>query len=538
MQFKLINMKLKYYFSSLALIGLFFLNNQFLKAQPVGNKPPVSAVKPVPSPMNPVKIDLKNIGREPGIYKIKVKINGFNNVPLYLADNFGDKQYMRDTCQLDENGVGTFTGNLKLQRGLYMIVSPQLDAYFELPITDDQDFSFEADKTFDETKIKIVGSLENQAFVEFQNHRNFYGKEKYGLDTMYKNAQRLKDEEKANQYKARIIEIEKKDKEFRDNYNAKYPNHLLTKISNAFEPVKFPEGVKLDSFQEYYYYKTHYWDNVDFSEAGLIRAPGGLLIRKLNEFIDRVSFQDPDSLVVSVDYVMNKTKKYSEIQKYFVQHLTSKFQDKKIMCMDNVTYHLINEYYCKGKAWWYDDTAGMRKMCEEGAKAIPTYCGKIAPNLKMSDTAGKFHELYSKLGKVTILFFYDPTCGHCKEVIPIVARVHNKLKNNGVVVYAVSTENKYDEWRAMMKNNSDLKNWINVCRTDRYAPWPYYKLDYNINSNPQIFILDENGRILGKKLDEHQLEFFIESILYEKKLIDYKPTPPKEKPAKTEKAEG
>ena len=43
---------------------------------------------------------------------------------------------------------------------------------------------------------------------------------------------------------------------------------------------------------------------------------------------------------------------------------------------------------------------------------------------------------------------------------------------------------------------------------------------------------DENAKIIGKKIDEHQLEFFVESILYEKGLIDYKPTVPKEKPAK------
>jgi hypothetical protein len=45
-------------------------------------------------------------------------------------------------------------------------------------------------------------------------------------------------------------------------------------------------------------------------------------------------------------------------------------------------------------------------------------------------------------------------------------------------------------------------------------------------------VLDENAKIIGKKIDEHQLEFFVESILYEKGLIDYKPAIPKEKPAK------
>jgi hypothetical protein len=48
--------------------------------------------------------------------------------------------------------------------------------------------------------------------------------------------------------------------------------------------------------------------------------------------------------------------------------------------------------------------------------------------------------------------------------------------------------------------------------------------------------LDENGRIIGKKIHEDQLEFFIESLLFEKGIISTKPTPPVEK--KEEKAEG
>ncbi|MDP2176412.1 MAG: DUF5106 domain-containing protein [Bacteroidota bacterium] len=476
--------------------------------------------------------DVRNIGRSPGRYSIKVKINGLKNVPLYLADNFGDKQYMRDTCQLDANGVGVFTGEPRFQRGLYMIVFPTLEGYFELPITDDQDFYFEADTSLDESKIKISGSLENEAFAQYQKQRIVFGKERYQLENLYKEARSQKNETLLSEIKVKIDTLEKNDLAFRENFKTKNPNHLLSKFFTAFQPIVIPKDLKLDSLQEYYYYRTHFWDNIDFAESGLIRAPQGLMIRKLNDYMDKVTFQDPDSLVQSVDDVLNKTLPFTEIQKYFIQHLTSKFQDRKIMCQDNVTIHIINKYYCTGKAWWYNDTAGLRKMCEDAGKALPTMCGKTAPNLRLADTSGRYYELYQNLGKVTILFFYDPTCGHCKEVIPIVNQVYNKLKSKGVVVYAVSTENKYEEWRKMLKEKPELNGWINVCKTDRYYPWPIYKQDYNIVANPTLFVLDENGKILGKKLDEHQLEFFIESILYEKKIIDYKPTPPKEKPAK------
>lgn len=483
------------------------------------------------------KFDASQVGRDKGSYAIKVKLKGFKNAPIYLADNFGDKQYLRDTCMLDANGVGTFEGNLKLQRGMYMIVFPQMQAFYELPITADQEFYFEADTNADETTVKVTGSVENEAFVEYQRIRAINGKNRYYLDQDMKNAKLANNDTLYMRLKTQRDSLDAQDIRFRESFVSKNSSHFVTKLFKAFQSIKIPQNPNpLDSMFDYRYFRDHYWDNVDFNESGLIRAPQGLLSAKLNEYIDKVSFQDPDSLVNAVDIAIGKTVPFTETQKYFVQYLTNKFQDRKIMCQDNVTIHLIDKYYCQNEAWWYDDTAGKRKMCEEAKKALPTLCGKTTPDLNMADTAGKMHRLYENLGRYTILFFYDPTCGHCKEVIPVVNRVFLEHKKNGIKVYAVSTENQYDEWRKMMRSRPELQGWINVCRVDRYAPWPYYKQDYNIVANPTMFILDENGRIIGKKIHEDQLEFFIESLLFEKGIISTKPTPPLEK--KEEKAEG
>ncbi len=483
------------------------------------------------------KFDASQVGRDKGSYAIKVKLKGFKNAPIYLADNFGDKQYLRDTCMLDANGVGTFEGTLKLQRGMYMIVFPQMQAFYELPITADQEFYFEADTNADETTVKVTGSVENEAFVEYQRIRAINGKNRYYLDQDMKNAKLANNDTLYMRLKTQRDSLDAQDIRFRESFVSKNSSHFVTKLFKAFQSIKIPQNPNpLDSMFDYRYFRDHYWDNVDFNESGLIRAPQGLLAAKLNEYIDKVSFQDPDSLVNAVDIAIGKTVPFTETQKYFVQYLTNKFQDRKIMCQDNVTIHLIDKYYCQNEAWWYDDTAGKRKMCEEAKKALPTLCGKTTPDLNMADTAGKMHRLYENLGRFTILFFYDPTCGHCKEVIPVVNRVFLEHKKNGIKVYAVSTENQYDEWRKMMRSRPELQGWINVCRVDRYAPWPFYKQDYNIVANPTMFILDENGRIIGKKIHEDQLEFFIESLLFEKGIISTKPTPPLEK--KEEKAEG
>ncbi|MCC6818707.1 MAG: DUF5106 domain-containing protein [Bacteroidia bacterium] len=477
------------------------------------------------------KFDVKNIGRDPGTYAIKVKIKGLNNIDIYLADNFADKQYFRDTCHLDANGVGTFTGNPKLQRGMYMIVFPQMDWWFELPITDDQVFYFEADTSKDETKIKVEGSAENIAFAAYQKQRAINGRRSYDLEQQIKQANASGNTELKKALTAERDSLEKVFFNFREKYMTDNSNHLLTKIFKAFTTVKIPANPDpKDSMYDYRFYKNHFWDNIDFNESGLIRAPQGLLTKKIDDYIDKLVFQDYDSLTRAVDYLIGLTVPNTEIQKYFVQYLTQKFQDRKVMCMDNITIHMINRYYCTGRAWWYDDTAGKKKMCDEARRATPTMCGKTAPDLNLADTAGKFHRLYENMGIFTIVFFYDPTCGHCKQAIPIVNAVYQKYKAQGIKVYAVSTEGKYTEWRKLVRENKDVQDWLNVCKTNEYGEWPLYRYYYNIQSNPTIFILDSDAKILGKKIDEHQLEFFLGSLLFEKGLLKERPQPPKDKP--------
>ena len=183
------------------------------------------------------KFDASQVGRDKGSYAIKVKLKGFKNAPIYLADNFGDKQYLRDTCMLDANGVGTFEGNLKLQRGMYMIVFPQMQAFYELPITADQEFYFEADTNADETTVKVTGSVENEAFVEYQRIRAINGKNRYYLDQDMKNAKLATNDTLYMRLKTQRDSLDAQDIRFRESFVSKNSSHFVTKLFKAFQSI-------------------------------------------------------------------------------------------------------------------------------------------------------------------------------------------------------------------------------------------------------------------------------------------------------------
>ena len=55
----------------------------------------------------------------------------------------------------------------------------------------------------------------------------------------------------------------------------------------------------------YVYYKDHFFDNIDFTEPGLIRSP--VLGGRLDQFFRQVVIQMPDSIIKEADRVLEKS---------------------------------------------------------------------------------------------------------------------------------------------------------------------------------------------------------------------------------------
>jgi hypothetical protein len=64
--------------------------NAFAQKKNKNNSPATAPiVATAQEPTVAPKFNAANVGRAAGPYAIKVKLKGFKNVPIYLADNFG-----------------------------------------------------------------------------------------------------------------------------------------------------------------------------------------------------------------------------------------------------------------------------------------------------------------------------------------------------------------------------------------------------------------------------------------------------------------
>ena len=275
------------------------------------------------------------------------------------------------------------------------------------------------------------------------------------------------------------------------------------------EAPLLPSGKKDTTFA-FRYYKAHFFDNIDFSDDRLLRTP--IFHTKIKQYLDKLTAQIPDSINVAADYLATKAKANQEVFKYVIYWLTYTYESSNIMGMDAVFVHLVDNYYATKQAFWVD-SAQLYKITNRAFILKPLLLGKKAPAINMVDTSGKNVSLYSIKANYTVLLFWDHGCGHCKKEVPKVAEIYKKMKEKGVEVLAIETEDKPEDWKKFIRENK--LNWINVHEPDNYRRAVTKKI-YDIYSTPVVYLLDENKIIKAKRIDSEQLGDFINELEKEK----------------------
>jgi peroxiredoxin len=443
-------------------------------------------------------------------YDINFQIKGLKGGKCLLGNYFGDKQYIQDSCIVDESGKGFFKKNKSLPGGIYLFVLPN-KKYFEILLDKDQQFSFETDTLDFIENTKFKGSEDNTLFYKYLSFITKQQKAIEPLRTKYQDRNTSPDSAAAI-YK-RITVIDERVKNYKLNYIKENGSSMLSQIFKASEEPEIPEtpvlaNGQLDSSFAYRYYKKHFFDNVDFSDDRLLRTP--IFHAKLNQYLEKLVMQLPDSLKKEADYLVNKAKANREVFKYVVYYITSTYEVSKIMGMDAVFVHMVDKYYTYDQATWMDSTA-LYKIQDRARILKPLLIGQQCMPLNLEDSLGKFHSLYALNARYTVLFFWDPDCSHCQKSMPKMIEVYEKYKPLGMEVFAVCTEVEVDKWKKYIREKK--LTWINVGDPHLHNN---FRHDFDISTTPQIFILDSSKKIIAKKLDVTQIDdFMVNRMRYE-----------------------
>lgn len=452
-------------------------------------------------------------------YNITVKVDGVGcDKELLLANHFGDKQYLKDTATCND-GIFEFTGDETLGSGVYLVVLPSRN-YFEILVSDKEDqttYYFEADTSLIADKMVTKGSAENQIFFEFNKLAAQKGMEAGKLKEQYADTE---DEKKKKKLEEQMTEISKAVSLERQKIVATHSEKFIGKLFKAMIDVEEPEvpdtmDQKDADRYKYLYVRSHYFDNIDMSEDGIVRSP--VFHNKLQAFFTNYIPPMPDTAIMVIDDVIKQLEEggSKEQFKYAVHYFLNNSEKSKYMCFDKVLYHMATNYYCAGKAFWADSSF-IDKICSEAAKMKPTLCDEIAPDLAMPDTTFNKRIVMSEINKpVTILVFWDINCGHCKKEMPLISQYYDTANKEHVEIYAVYTQGDWEGWKKRLKE--EKYKFINVANA--FGDDDFRK-EYNIRSTPQIYVLDDKKQIRFKKIAVKDFPKVVNYLLEEQGVIE------------------
>jgi thiol-disulfide isomerase/thioredoxin len=470
-------------------------------------------------------------------YDIKINLKNCPDTTVYLVKYIFDQQYIADTCKKVRNGAIEFKGKTPLDKGMYALVSTGMLKYFDFFVDESERFIISGNFSDLANTLKSSDSKENE--LMFSYARFMTAKEQE-----YK---KLSESEKEKQ-KAITAEVKKYTETFMQKNKGSFVVDFLNLREEKYaRDVPKASNGRPDSIYQYYYYKSHYLDGINFKDERIIRVP--FFGDRVKKYISDVIVQHPDTIIKELDRILGSCSQDNLVYNLLLGHFTYKYEQNKVMSFDRngkcitfekVFVHLADTYITPGKAKevYTDETvARIREKANIIRNLLPE---SRVPELFMIDTtnaarvrkmgfdtasSGKsltdlyyknierltpmFKTLYQVNAKYTVLVFWAVDCDHCKKEVPKLSEGLKELKGKvDVKVFAVQTkDDMIDDWRKFIIQNK--LDFIHVCDPVHLNNT---KETFDINSTPVIYLLDREKKIKGKKLTAEQVVEIIKNL--------------------------
>lgn len=445
-------------------------------------------------------------------YNLQFKVQGLKDTTALLGYYYGESTYKSDTAVVSKTGEFAFQGKETLPQGVYFIAINKTRV-LEFVVGTNQNFTLETN-TADYTKnMKVSGDTDNKIFFENMLFNMERHKEAEPFVAIAKDSTRNEEEKLAA--RKELDKINEKVLAYHEEIIKKYPNTVTSKIFKVTQRVIIPDSPKkengIDSTFQLRWYRQHFFDHFDLSDDTNLRLPRPFYSEKVNEYLDKLFLPNSDTINRAIDFMASKAKANQETYKYLIYQMVIKYQNPDIMGLDAVFVHVYDKYFATGEMDYWANENLKKNFKEHADRLRKSLIGNAGANLIMQDANLQPRALYDIKSKFTVVYFFDPDCGHCKKETPKLVDFYSKNRSRfNLEVFAVSADTSIQKMRDYIK---EMKmQWITVNGPRTYVG--HYQDLYDSPTTPTIYILDDKKKIIAKKLPVDKLEEFF--VNYEK----------------------
>lgn len=289
----------------------------------------------------------------------------------------------------------------------------------------------------------------------------------------------------------------------------------------AFPMVSIPSVVGGDPVQRAEYLAGHWWDGY-FSKGGRTDSAYVLGVPK-----DEVEQNVANYITILHLLPVNEAQKY----------VAGLFSDVEAGCLrdslhSNAAYILLTDLFTK---YLYDANSPLRSedlyapfvkglvsspLTEKSKlagyrfeleKCAMNPCGSVAADFAFLDARGRRYRLSGVEAGYTLLFFSNPGCQSCREIIDEISSrpyIDDLIEAGHLAVVNVYIDGEVDKWKEYEPNYPD--NWING-----YDPVGAINEGelYYVRAIPSLYLLDSQKRVMLKDAPVDRVLGFFDNMI-------------------------
>lgn len=156
----------------------------------------------------------------------------------------------------------------------------------------------------------------------------------------------------------------------------------------------------------------------------------------------------------------------------------------------------------------YPDTKSIVQLKQQLDEMRALSMGQIAPEIELPNPEGQTIKLSDLRGKYVMIDFWAAWCKPCREENPNVVQLYNEYNDKGFEVFGVSLDRTKEAWVEAIAE--DGLTWTQV------SDLKYFNSEaaelYQISAIPATYLIDPEGKIIGKDLRGPSLRAKLEEI--------------------------
>lgn len=457
-----------------------------------------------------VSLVLPAQARKKPTYEITLKIKGCRDSVMYMGYYYAKGNSVVDTARIDKSGRFVFTSTTDtLAPGLYFFANPK-GAYVEFVVYHEKPFfTFETEQKDWTTNMRVKGSAQNEFFFDFHRADAVFD------DNLADSQVKLDSAAFATYRREQLRKRDTMIMSYIKDNDGMFLSKMMTATWDKEPPLVDEQGDTMTIDQRRLYYLNHYFDNIPLDDNAIIRTPKKVFYDRVMDFFDKyLKYAPPQTIIDYLDPVLDRAKAAPDVFSYLVMAMMQKYLQSPVAVYDEVYVHIAKKYYDSEDNFW-SSPSNIEKEMQRVNKWDRLLVGREAPELILYDTLRVPHSLHAMPNKWKLLVFWSPGCGHCQHIIPKVYEVFERYREQydigAFTILSEPDDKTRKEWcEFMSKHGMNSPAWLSLDGGEANVDWHAV---YDIQSTPQIYLIDENNIIQAKKLGENSIEEVLKAFL-------------------------